>query len=372
MAAKKKTLQESGKYNRAEMLVCEKKFNLSLDIQVNIRKKYKEYQSLLQLTKDVFQDPTLAEDSDEFKNTKNFVTRIHSGQEVHDFAEKDIDFIAENGPRMRPMDITRLLFPEIEGNPLKECKSVVAVLTALGIKYEGDDQPKEILGPYTPPTSDHKVIAMINKSDPDLAYHISKLDSEKKKKIAVVKKTLNNIRVVAMISAIRSKQHREVFESQLILSILDKESLTWEDIQSFANLANEYVRSLIITEEIALLNDRLAEATAEDEDSRKFTKSLSDSLSTKATEYNSCQNRMIKLHSELADTRANRLKHLGIVNESLAKYIELAKTDEGREYMLKLAKIRETQISDECKRIESLGDLVAEIRGISIEEILSF
>lgn len=81
---------------------------------------------------------------------------------------------------------------------------------------------------------------------------------------------------------------------------------------------------------------------------------------------------MIKLHSELADTRANRLKHLGIVNESLAKYIELAKTDEGREYMLKLAKIRETQISDECKRIESLGDLVAEIRGISVSEILSF
>jgi hypothetical protein len=121
-----------------------------------------------------------------------------------------------------------------------------------------------------------------------------------------------------------------------------------------------------------MLNDRLAEATADDENSRKFTTSISDALSTKATEFNNCQNRMAKLHADLAGSRAERFKHMGAIKESLAQFIELAKSEEGREYMIHLAKLREEHLHQETLRIESLGDLVAEIRGVSKEELLKF
>lgn len=377
MPAKKIPTRSTGiekdiKINRAEALVCEKKFGLSVDYQIEIRKKYKDYKSLLQLTKDVYQDQALDENSDEFKNVKNFVTRVHTKQEVYDFREEQITFIAENGESMRPMDITRVLFHDVDGNPLKECRSVVAVLSALGVTYGGETESKEHLGPYVPPSSDHKVIALINRADSDANYHIAKLDSEKRKRIALIKKHLSSPRIVAMISSIRSKMHRDVFETQFVLYLIDKEAPVAEDIATIANLANENVRSLLITDEIAILNDRLAEASSEDEDSRKFTKNLSDSLGNKAAEYNSCQTRMIKLHADLAGSRSERLKYMGIVNESLAKYIELAKTEEGRSYFIRLARKRENKLYDEAKRIESLSDLVAQIKGVSVSEILKF
>ncbi len=369
MAAKTKS---STKINRAESILCEKKFNLSLEYQIDIRSKYKNYKSLLQLTQDIYEDPKLDENSNEFKNVKNFVTRIHSGQEIHDFTEEQIELIVDKAESTPPMDIARLLFPE-NGNPRDEGRSVASLTKALGIECKTDKKIEPLLGPYVPITTDHKIIALINRADMDANYHISKLDADKKKKIAFLKKCLNNPRVVAMISAIRSKQHREVFETQFVLYLIDKvDGATPEDVAGFANLANENVRSLLITEEMALLNDRLAEASSDDEESRKFTKNLSDALATKATEYNSCQTRMIKLHDDLTDKRSNRLKYQGILNESLAKYIELAKTEEGRQYMIRLAKIREEQLSEECNRIKSLGDLVGEVRGISIEEILKF
>lgn len=366
-------VDSSVKINRAEAMVCEKKFNLSLEYQLEIRKKYKEYKSLLQLTKDIYQDQSLDENTDEFKNVKNFVTRIHSGQECHNFREEQIAFINEHGPTKRPMEITRILFREVDGNPIKECRSVVAVLDALGIKYSDDaEAPLERLGVYQPPSTDHKIIGLINRVDPEAGYHISKLDSEKRRRIALIKRSLNSPRVIAMLSAIRSQLHREVFETQFVLYLSDKDNVSVEDVSTIADLANENVRSLLITEEISLLNDRLAEASVGDDASRAFTKNLSDSLATKATEYNACQNRMIKLRDNLAISRADRMKHMTAINESLAKFIEMAKVQEGRDYMLKLSKMRESKLHDEAKRIESLSDLVAEIRGVDLLELLKF
>lgn len=368
MAAKKKPT-----VNRAESIVCEKKFGIPLETQIAIRQKYESYKSILQLAKDIYNDQSLTEMSEDYKRVKNFVARVHAGVEVIDFDEDQIKFITDNGASMRAMDIARVLYKESQSNPLKECRSIVSLLQALGITYEGDQaEVKEVLGAYEPPASDHKVIKLINDADSDAKYHISQLDSEKKKKIALIKKHLTSPRIIAMISAIRSQLHRNVFETQFVLYLIDKGDVTPEDVSTIANLANENVRSLLITEEIAVLNDRLAEASADDEGSRKFTTSLADSLATKAAEYNSCQNRMQKLHSDLAGSRSERLKQMGIINESLAKYVELARTQEGRDYLIKLTKKRESKLYDEARRIESLGDLVAEIKGVSIEELMNF
>lgn len=374
MAAKPKKFKYDAKsINKAEILVCQKKFDLNQDQQMLIKEKYTEYSSLLDLTKEVFQDQSLVEDSDELKNVKNFIIRLRSGQEVVNFTEEQLTFIEQNGETMRAMDIARLLFPEIEGNPMKECRSIVTVLAAMGITYQGEGGDKEEpAGPYIPPPSDHKVISLINRAEPSLKYHISALDSDKKKKIAIIKHALNSPRIIAMISAIRSKIHREVFETQFIMYLIDKVDPVAEDISTIANLANENVRSLLITEELAMLNDRLAESNMDDENNKKFTQALATAVTSKASEYNSCQARMMKLHSDLVQSRADRFKHMGAMKESLAQFIELSKSERGREYLIRLTELREGELKKESARIESLADLVAEIRGVSIEELLNF
>lgn len=377
MAFKKKTerakpVEKKIDYNRAENIICKHLFDLSDEQQNEIRKTYANYKDILQLTKDIHGDKSLTEDSDEYKSVKNFIVRIHSGTLAFNYSEEQINFIADSGEEMTATEIVRNLFPDKDGGVSQEIKTAVALLKAFGVEYRGKPGETKVAGPYVPPHTDHKIIALINRSNPSANYSLGNLDSDKRKCIASLKRHLCSKRFCSMASAIRSLQHRDVFQTEFISAVADKPDLTPEEINGYMNLANEYVLSLLITDQIANLNDRLQEATDDDEDGRKYTKNISDSLSTKAKEYHDCQNRMRSLHDDLAGKRSDRLKYSIAANESLSKYIELCRLEEGRAYLAKLGEKRNKEIHQEAKRIESLADLVMEIKGVSIEEILKY
>lgn len=366
--AKKVTSQ----YNKAEMLYCKKKYDLDQHVQIFVKSKYKEYKNILTLARDGFSDQSLTENSSEYDGVKNYVVRINKGTEIYNFDEDQLNYIAENGERMRASDIARTLFPDKTGGLIQEIKSVVTVLDSLEIKFTEESKSLEMFHDYSPPKTDHKIIAVINRANSDARYCITSLDSEKRRCISATKKHLNSTRFVQMVNSIRNPNHRIVFEEEFIKDTYDKPDLPPPEVAAYMNLANEYVISLVVTEQINNLNDRLKEATDDTEDSRKYTKNLSDSLSTKASEFDACHKRMDKLRQDLIGKRHDRLKHMSDVNKSLAKFVELAKTEEGREYMLKLAQKREDELKQEVVRISNLSDLVAEIHGISVSEILKF
>lgn len=359
-------------YNRAEMLYCKKKYGLDEDIQVYIKSKYREYKNILTLARDAFADQTLTENSTEYDGVKNYVVRVNKGIEIFNFNEDQLNFIAENGETMRPSDIARTLFPDKTGGLIQEIKSVVTVLESLEIKFTEENTSPEIIHDYSPPKTDHKIIAVINRANPDAKYCITSLDSEKKRCISATKKHLNSTRFVQMVNCIRNPNHRIMFEEEFVKDVYDKPDLPPPEVAAYMNLSNEYVISLVVTEQINNLNDRLKEATDDTEEAKKYTKNLSDSLSTKADEFDACHKRMDKLRQDLIGKRHDRLKHMSDVNKSLAKFVELARSEEGREYMLKLAEKREDELKQETVRISNLSDLVAEIHGISVSEILKF
>jgi hypothetical protein len=358
-------------YNKAEILVCRHKFGIDEEHQMAIRQKYRGYTKLLQLARDVFEDETLDEHSPQVIGTKNLITRLYKGTEVHNFSDDQITFISENGETMTPMEITRNLFPNGTGTLLPECKSVVALLRAFGLERKDEVPQTGNLGPYSPPTQDAKILQLINVADKNANYHMSKLDSEKRRRIGSLKNNLSSARFISTMSAIRRQDLRNVFETEYVRAIYDKPDLTPEENNGYVSLAQEYVLSISIQEEMGMLKDAMATAL-EDEDGPKVSKSLADALSAKIREYNDCQERMIQLHDRLDGKRSDRLKLQGIAKESLAKWIEMCRTEEGRQYLLKLDAIKTSQIEQEIKRIDSLEDLVGMIDGISVDEILKY
>lgn len=360
-------------HNRADVIICKHKFNLDEEVQYKIRDKYKTYKSILQLTQDVFEDPVLDENTDEFKNVKAFVARLANGTECIPLSEEQIEYIVNNAETMRPIEITRAIFPEI-ASPNKEVRWVAQLIKALDLQFKDEkdeDNFGKMLGAYAPPDKDHGVIKLINDNIVDANYSLQNLDADKRAKISFLKRNLNSDRFKSMCSLIRSADHRKVFVNEFVKATADKHDLSSEEINSYMNLSNEYVLSLIINEQIQDLNDRLKEATSEDEEGRKYTKALSDSLSTKTKEFDDCQKRMKGLTNDLNGIRSKKKEQDKSMRESLGKFIELSKSEKGREYMLKLMALRNSEIEKECRRIESLGDL-AEVHGVSIEEILSY
>jgi hypothetical protein len=369
MSRRKKT---DVKENRADRILNEYRYGLSLDQQLFVEKNATRT-DLLKLTQDCFQDISLDEHSDQFKSVKNFLVKYKKGIKATDLTDEQIEFIQNNGAVIRAIDIARQFYPNSDSNLAKESQTIAAVAKALGVPWEGDSiTAEEVESDYEPPKTDFQVIEKMNKADINLKLHVTKLDSRKREWIAALKRNMHSPRFLAIANSIRRKKLRELYESEFVKATYDKPDLNAEETNMYITLCNEYVLDVTITEQINLLNDRLCESTVEDEDSRTFTMSLSNSLSAKTKESNECKRRITQLQQSLSGSRSERLKDIANLNESLTKFVELVQEENGRKKLLRLAEAKNLEIQEEIKRIDNFDELIAEVWGMSIEEIIKF
>lgn len=358
--------------NRTDRLISEHRYNLTFD-QQEFLEQNKNCTDLLKITRECFKDDLLDEQSDEFSNVRKFLTKTRRDNQAYNFSEDQIATIVSNGPIMKPMEIARFMFPEDVGPLAKEAQTIAALCKALDVEYEGEDSGNEdAVGEYVPPKSDHKVIAKINKADINANYYIAKLDQRKKECIASLKRNLHSRRFVVTANALRRKALRDFFEEEFVRSTYDKPDLNADETNAYISLCNEYVAEIIIREQISNLNDRLNENVADSDDGKKFTMTLTEALTTKTKEVKECRDFIHKLQKDLSGSRKDRVKEMSQLNESLAKFIQLAQSEKGRKEYLRIQEARNVEIGKEIKKIENHDDLISEIYGMSSEEILNY
>lgn len=358
--------------NRADRILNEYRYGLTFEQQTFIEKN-STCTDLLKLTQDCFNDISIDEHSDQYKGVRNFLIKYKKGIKATNLTEEQIEFIQTNGSLIRPIDIARQFFPNSDSNLAKESQTIAAVAKALGVPWEGQDSSmEEVEGDYEPPKTDFQIIEKMNKADISLRLHVTKLDARKREWIAALKRNMHSPRFLAIANSIRRKKLRELFESEFVKATYDKPDLNAEETNMYITLCNEYVLDVTITEQINLLNDRLCETTSDDDNARNFTVSLSNALAAKTKESNECKRRITQLQQSLSGSRAERLKDMATLNESLTKFVELCMEDAGREKLLRLAQAKNLEIQEEVKRIDTFDELVAEVWGMSVEEIVKF
>lgn len=369
MSRKKKT---EGRDNRADRIISEYRYGLSESQQIFIEDNSTRT-DLLKLAQDCFNDISIDEHSDQYKSVKNFLIKYKKGIKAHDLTDEQIEFIQTNGAVTRAIEIARQFYPNSDSNLAKESQTIAAVAKALGVPWEGDNViSEEVEGDYEPPKTDFQVIEKMNKADINLKLHVTKLDSRKREWIAALKRNMHSPRFLAIANSIRRKKLRELYESEFVKATYDKPDLNAEETNMYITLCNEYVLDVTITEQINLLNDRLCESTVDDEDSRTFTMSLSNSLAAKTKESNECKRRITQLQQSLSGSRSERLKDIATLNESLTKFVELVQEENGRKKLLRLAEAKNLEVMEEIKRIDNFDELIAEVWGMSVEEIIKF
>lgn len=99
---------------------------------------------------------------------------------------------------------------------------------------------------------------------------------------------------------------------------------------------------------------------------------LTEALATKTKEVKECRDFIHKLQGTLSGNRKDRVKEMTQLNESLAKFIQMAQSEKGRKEYLRIQEARNIEVGKEIKQIENHDDLIAEIYGMSSEEILNF
>lgn len=346
------------------------RYGLSFEQQKIIETNIK-CSDLLWLTHEVYQDKTLDKHTPQFTNVRSYLAKIARGAEWMEFTPEQLEFIENNARFMRPAQIARHFFPNAQGALQKEIRTISEYCKAKDLSFEGDDDENDSPNAdYTPPTTDHKIIAMINNADPNANFAIQKLDSFKKSCIASVKANLNSDRFVLTMNSINRKTLRRLFEKEFINATYDKPDLNSEDRNLYITQCYDYVIAAKLLEQMTFIDDRIMEV-GNDEEGRKLSMTWVEARGNLGKEYKECQHRITQNAKQLSGERSKRKELQQKEHESLINFIKLVQDENKRKRLVMAARAQEIEIKKEIDKLDTFDSIFCEIHGISKDEILA-
>lgn len=362
---------ESGE-NLSDRIIEQHRYGLNFKQQRIVENNLKA-KDLVELTKTVFRNPTLTASSPEFKGVRGFFHKCIRGKKAHDYRLDEIEFIRNNGETMRCADIVRHLYPEEKGGLIKEMQTASLLLKAMGIEFQGSDTNEELNTDekYVPPETDHKIIALINRCDQNANYAIQKLDMRKRECISCLKRNLQSERFIVTMNSIKRKDHRSIFEREYVAATYDKPDINTEERNAYIDLCYDYVIAAQTQEQITSLNDRFYESISDDENGKKWTMSLVESLGKKTGEYDDCRKRIFNNAKALSGQRSGRLEELNKTSTSLAKFVEMVQDEDKRRRLIIAAKAQELLVSKEADSLDNFESIFCEVYGVSKAELFT-
>jgi len=351
-------------------IIDQKNYDLTF-IQQDYIKQEVDSCTMRELTKKVFKDPTLDERSMEFLNIKRYVAKIKKNIEPVVFTEDQILFIENNSHSMNSLELAKNIFPEKDIRPLSsEQKTVAYYLKAIGSGNEAEENE----GGYKPPRSTAAIIKKVNLYVVNAKWDANDLTPRQKKCVESLKGYLQSVRLISFIDDCPTQHLKNLMEEEFIKGVHDKDDLNSEELNMYVSLCVTYVFIDQTTKSKLMLDDKINAIISGGGDGAgdKLYMTWVEVATQKATYLNQLQNQAKDLAIKLSSSRSTRLKTETQSNESLSKFVEEWRTEEGRARALRIAKIQDSKVKDEIERLENMDEYLASIFGVSPEELTKF
>lgn len=369
--------------NKADYLIAESKWELPYHVQTYIRNNLQspESDNLLPFLHKAFGRSDFDKRSEEFKNGRSYLLRIKNrGTECYNFTDEQILHIIKFSRSKKPIEMLRDMFPGEDGQKLNGlCHWVKELQAVWSLEYLGEadvyeeiEEIEDYGGHYVSPKTDETIVSKINRYCPGNSWSKWKLDPFQKKCVRTLKGNLNLMRFGLIINSFKNPKERQLFEGEFIRSTFDKPDMINDDINLCMMLAEEYVRSIQIREIMNLLDLRLR-ACLEGDEKQGNQIALAEQHKAKSSEFDKCNANIKALTKSLNDTRNKRVENETKFNDSIARYVNACCDAQKRQDLINQKKAYETNIlKKEIDKIEETDQVIGEIHGISIDEVLGF
>lgn len=329
---------------------------------------------LVKIARKIFGDRKISSKDKRINDLRNFVLAYERHFRGKHLTEEQKEFIDKNYRIMSAYDMAKEIFPPPEGKrfePLSlDAKKVYEYIKIKGYSEVGGKPMQK----YKPPKQPKVAIKKINKVSYDSQWPpYNELSSRKKFCVDQLMSYLNSPRFSAVYQKFETESERELYEDEFIKSTFNKPDLSTEEVNLYINLCINYVLQLRVQQQMNDVNKMIDEATSDPSgDTKQIRITLTDLLGKKTTEFEKLQTRIEKLTDTLTGTRKNRLEAMAKVNESISSIVEQWKEAEKREHLIKMAKVHEDKVlREEMKRLGGFADEVANVMGISEDEIIN-
>ena len=286
--------------------------------------------------------------------------------------EEEKEFVINNRSFMSDVDMTRIMEddPSIT-NLHKKARLVAEFNRSLGTVNLHDREPDLVANDeYKCPKTFAAAITKVN------SYVLNAIDKNKvtgHEKVCLnsLIRYLSTYRFNHQINSYDTTTDKELFESSFVRYTNDKGDLTQEEVDQYIVLSAEVVIAANIQRRIRTLNRLLDDDSSEGNGNRRMSMSLVQAISDAQTEYNQCINRQTKLLGDLKEKRSDRLKKQIKENASILNLVQMWKSEESRQKMIKLAETRKKAIKSEVQNLSTMDELKSRIMGISEDEVLN-
>ena len=222
---------------------------------------------------------------------------------------------------------------------------------------------------YFPPRRNDQTVFRINKYL-NLGWHTDSLKAHQLKQVDTLQRYLNTFSFCYQINTYKSNSDRQLFEDAFIRYTYDKEDLSQEELDQFIVLCTEVVTAATILQQVEDLRDMLRNNSGDGE-GRNIRMQLNEAISNLQTEYNQCRLRQSKLYKSLVDDRSKRIQLRKEENASILNLVQAWKDEEKRKSIILLAEAQKQNLNEEARRLSSMDELKAVIRGIDIDEMVN-
>lgn len=314
----------------------------------------------------------LLDNNIEYKNRSVFQRERVSLTEEHK------EFIKNNYKNQHYLDMAKILFKNNHLTHLSlEAREVNKYVNKLQkadptyldmTTYSPKENIESSIGEYFPPRRMDQTLYRINKYL-NLGWEEKKLKAMQLKQVEMLQRYLNTFSFCYQINTYRREDDRKLFEDAFIRYTYDKDDLTQEELDQFITLCTEVVTASTILQQVEDLRQLLRQASEEDE-GRNIKMSLNEAISSLQTEYNQCRTRQNKLYKSLVDDRSKKLQERKQENASILNLVQAWKDEERRKSIINLAEAQKQNLEEEAKRLSSMDELKAVIRGIDIDEMV--
>jgi hypothetical protein len=298
--------------------------------------------------------------------------------------EEQKEFIKNHYKEQNYIDLAKTLFNnERLTHVTLECREVNNYIQEL--QKNDPDAPKDQLdntvyipsergadstsGTYFPPRRTDQTVFRINKYL-NIGWSADTLKASQQKMVDMLQRYLNTFSFCYQINTYKTNNDRQLFEDSFIRYTYDKPDLSQEELDQFIVLCTEVVTAATILQQVEDLRDMLRNSTSDGE-GRNIKMQLNEAISNLQTEYNQCRARQQKLYKSLVDDRSKRIAQRQDENASILNLVQAWKDEERRKGILVLAEAQKKNLHEEAKRLSSMDELKAVIRGINTDEMVN-
>ena len=332
--------------------------------------------ALLKLIRIAFPDKNVDGRSKEGRAVKEFLasndlkaraSHEYKPKEKIELDDEQKEFINNTASMMNCVEMARVVFKNEElSNLHQETRTVndyVDTLEGVTVRPEEEEDIED----FKPPRTFYTMLNRINKYVYE-GIDKDKITNQQNREIEALIRYVNTYRFGHQMNRYTTTSDRELYESSFVRYTYNKADLTQEEVDQFIVLSAEVVIASNIQQRVGHLQ-RLLDDVAEDTEGRRISMALVDAINTAQTEYNQSVTRQQKLLNDLKEKRSDRLKNQIRDNASILNLVEMWKSEESRQKMIKLAQLRKKSLHEEKDNLGNMDEMKARIMGLTDEEI---